>query len=102
MQTAPDVNEVLEFLSKRLRMRSEICRVNPTGRDAGQNIRRKVWKRTRQMTEHADLVRSTRTAAGEHESQVGPLLSDAYSLREVAVMAADSAVRGRGERDAQP
>jgi len=81
MQTAPDVDEVLEFPGKRLLMRSQICRVDSTGRYSGQNVRGKVGERACQMPENPDLVRRPRTAAGEDESQIGPLVRNAYSLR---------------------
>jgi hypothetical protein len=32
------------------------------------------------VAENTDLVRGTRTAAGEHESEVRPLVGNAYSL----------------------
>ena len=80
-QTVPDVNEVLEFPGKRFLMRSQISRVNSAGRYSSKDVRGKVGKDARQVAENPDLVRGTRTAAGEHESQIGPLLRNAYSLR---------------------
>ena len=81
MQTAPDVDEVLEFPGKRLLVRRQIRRVDSAGGYSGQDVRGKVGKRARQMPENPDLVRGARTAAGEHESQIGPFLRNADSLR---------------------
>src|SRR4029453_15802480 len=80
-ETSPDVDEVLEFPGKRFRIGGEVSRVDSAGRHAGQDVGRKFGKHVRQMSEHSDLVRGTRTAAGEHESQIRPLVRNAYSLR---------------------
>jgi hypothetical protein len=98
MQVAPDVYEVLEFPGKRLLMRSQICRVDSAGRHAGQNVRGKVGKRARQMPENPDLVRGARTAAGEHESQIRPLVRNAHSLCRNGLQAENTRSGLRPER----
>ena len=81
MLAGPDVDEIVEVPSKRLLMRGEVRGVNSAGRYSGQNVRGKVRECARQIPENPDLVRGARTAAREHESEIGPLLRNAYSLR---------------------
>lgn len=81
MQAGPDVYEIVEVPSKRLLMGGQVRRVDSTGRHSGQNVRGKVGERARQMPENSDLVRGARTAAREHESEIGSFLRYVYSLR---------------------
>jgi hypothetical protein len=74
------LDEILELRGKRLLMCRQVGRVDATGRDAGEDIGREIGKHTRELAENPDLVRSPRTAAGEHESQIRVLVSDAHSL----------------------
>ena len=95
METAPDVDEIFEFPRKRLLMRGEIRRVDSTRRHAGQHIRAKIRKRARQLPENADLVGGARTAAGEHERQIGTRVWNAYSLRWKDLLGSSCCLRAR-------
>ena len=71
MDSGPDAGEVFDFFTERFLMRSQIRRVDPAGRNPGQDAGANLWKLARQDAESADLIRSARAAAGEDEGQVG-------------------------------
>ena len=82
--------------AERLLTRSEVGRVDAAGRDPGEDVGDEIGKHARQVTENPDLVRGTGTAAGEHESQIRPLMRNAHSLCRKGLQTERRARNGSG------
>ncbi len=79
-QTGPDVDEVLEVAGKRFLVCCQERRVYPAGRYPRQNVRGQLGKYTSEVAENSNLIGGARTAAGEHKSQIGSFVRNAYQF----------------------